>query len=107
MYSRRVVGWAMSPSMDRPLATTALTMALTHRRPRSGLIHHTDQGCQYAATCYRQVLAQNGLAARMRRAGDTDDKAGGGGFFCPLRKNRGQARTFHTPSAGEGPLFGV
>src|SRR2546427_11032638 len=76
LYSRRVVGWAMSPRMDRTLATTALTMALTHRRPRSGLIHHMDQGCQYAATCYRQVLAPHGLGASMSRRGNCYDNAG-------------------------------
>jgi putative transposase len=53
LYSRRVVGWAMSPRIDRTLATTALTMALTHRQPQPGLIHNTDQGAQYAATAYR------------------------------------------------------
>lgn len=44
LYSRRVIGWAMSRKPDQHVALTALQMALTHRLPRPGLIHHTDQG---------------------------------------------------------------
>src|SRR5256712_11676656 len=105
LYSRRVVGWAMSPRMDRTLATTALTMALTHRRPRSGLIHHTDQGCQYAATCYRQGPAPHGLVASMSLRGDCYDNAGGGRFFCTLKKELVDGRTFYTPDEAQGPVF--
>ena len=46
LYSRRVVGWAMSAKPDQHVVARALTMALTHRRPAPGLLHHTDQGAQ-------------------------------------------------------------
>jgi len=105
LYSRRVVGWAMSPRMDRTLATTALTMALTHRRPRSGLIHHTDQGCQYAATCYRQVLAQHGLVASMSRRGNCYDNAVAESFFSTLKNELVHDRTFHTRDEAQGHVF--
>src|SRR5438132_11560976 len=75
LYSRRVVCWAMQARADRTLATDALTMALLPRQPPLGLIHHTDQGCQYAATTYRQVLAQHGLVASMSRRGNCYDNA--------------------------------
>lgn len=52
LYSRRVVGWAMSATMYLAVID-ALTMAIEHRQPRPGLIHHTDQGVLYATTAYR------------------------------------------------------
>jgi transposase InsO family protein len=49
LFSRRVVGWATSRNVDRHLALAALDMALTHRRPTTGLIHHSDRGSTYAS----------------------------------------------------------
>ena len=46
LYSRRVVGWAMAAKQDETLVHQALVMAVTHRRPKAGLLHHSDRGCQ-------------------------------------------------------------
>ena len=46
LYSRRVVGWAMAPRQDEELVRRALAMAVTHRKPEAGLLHHSDRGCQ-------------------------------------------------------------
>jgi len=105
LYSRRVVGWAMSPRMDRTLATTALTMALTHRQPQPGLIHHTDQGAQYVATLYRQVLAQHGLVASMSRRGNCYDNAVAESFFSTLKNELVHDRRFHTRDEAQGQVF--
>jgi transposase InsO family protein len=56
LFARRVVGWAMSADIGGALVTQALEMALTRLRARHGLIHHTDQGRQYADGAYRRVL---------------------------------------------------
>ncbi len=47
LFSRKVIGWAMRPTMDTPLVADALRMALRDRQPPAGLLHHSDQGCQY------------------------------------------------------------
>ena len=56
MFSRRVVGWALSDSLHRQLAIDALQMALLTRRPPPGLIHHSDRGSQYCSIDYQAVL---------------------------------------------------
>ena len=55
-YSRRLVGWAMGPTLDTSLPLAALQMALRQRQPAAGLIHHSDRGVQYASTGYRRTL---------------------------------------------------
>ena len=105
LYSRRVVGWAMSPRADRALATDALTMALRHRQPQPGLIHHTDQGCQYVATAYRQVLALHGLVASMSRRGNCYDNAVAESFFSTLKNELVHDRTFLTHDEARSQVF--
>src|SRR5207247_5580839 len=56
LFSRRVVGWAMAAQPRQQLTHSALSMALAHRRPAAGLIHHTDRGVQYSARLYREQL---------------------------------------------------
>ena len=65
LYSRRVVGWAFGTELTAALARAALQMALHHRRPSSGLLHHSDRGSQYASADYRALLATHGLVASM------------------------------------------
>ena len=59
LYSRRIVGWAMSDSLHRQLVIDALQMALTVRQPPSGLLHHSDQGSQYASDDYQALLTKH------------------------------------------------
>ena len=56
LYSRRIVGWAMSEHIDTQLILAAWGMALTHRQPPAGLVFHSDRGCQYASADYRHAL---------------------------------------------------
>jgi putative transposase len=56
LYTRRIVGWAMSDRMTSDLTVSALNMALQRRRPATGLIHHSDQGSQYTDQTYRALL---------------------------------------------------
>ena len=85
LYSRKVVGWAMSARINTALVLQALTMALDQRRPSAGLIHHTDRGAIYAAAAYRQQLAAAGLAASMGRTGDCYDNAVAESFFSTVK----------------------
>jgi putative transposase len=75
LYSRRVIGWAMSKRIDQKLTQRALDMALTQRRPDHGLIHHTDRGSQYAAHAYQAELERAVAITRMSRKGNCWDNA--------------------------------
>src|SRR5436305_13835588 len=61
VFSRRVIGWAMSQILDAPLAIAALRMALGQRRPAPALIVHSDRGAQFASAAYREILVQHHL----------------------------------------------
>lgn len=102
LYSRRVVGWAMSERIDQQLVLDALNMALLQRRVKPGLIHHTDQGRQYSSAAYLAVLKQHGMIASMSRRGNCYDNAVAESFFSSLKnelihhnsfRTRGEART--------------
>jgi putative transposase len=75
LWSRCVVGWATAPTLHATLAVRALRMALQHRRPPPGLLHHSDRGVQYASGEYRALLAAAGLEASMSRKGNPYDNA--------------------------------
>jgi putative transposase len=105
LYSRRVVGWAMQARADRTLATDALAMAVQHRRPQPGLLHHTDQGCQYAATAYRQILTRHGLVASMSRRGNCYDNAVAESFFSTLKNELVHDHTFQTRDEARSQVF--
>jgi putative transposase len=70
LFSRRVVGWAMSSTMATSLVLSALDMALGNRSPSAGLVHHSDRGSQYASAAYRHALHQDGITASMSRRGN-------------------------------------
>jgi transposase InsO family protein len=75
MFSRKLVGWALSHLMTQELTLEALHMALGWRDPPTGLLHHSDQGMQYAADDYRRTLAARGIEVSMSRKGDCWDNA--------------------------------
>ena len=84
VYSRRVVGFAMSTRNDEALTLSALQMALEQRQPKPGLMHHTDRGTTYASGTYQDVLAQRGIVCSMSRRGDCWDNAVAESFFSTL-----------------------
>lgn len=75
LWSRRVVGWSTGPSLQSCLVVAALRMALRHRQPPKGLLHHSDRGVQYASAQHRAVLAAAGIDSSMSRAGNPYDNA--------------------------------
>ena len=85
LCSRKVVGWAMSDRNDEPLVSAALRMAISHRQPPAGLIHHTDRGVLYSSGNYRRLMAAHGLLASMSRHGDCYDNACAESFFSTLK----------------------
>jgi putative transposase len=105
LYSRRVVGWAMSERIDTALATGALNMALARRKPQRGLIHHTDRGCQYASHDYRRLLRGIGAECSMSRKGDCWDNAVAESFFASLRKELTNRVVFSTRDDARSSVF--
>ena len=75
LFSRKIVGWAISDRMKRGLAMEALRRAIALRRPLPGLIHHSDRGSQYCSHDYRRLVADNGLIASMSGRGNCFDNA--------------------------------
>src|SRR5215207_8508877 len=69
-WSRRVVGYAISRSIDARLTIAALNAAVRSRTPPAGCVHHSDRGSQYAALAYRKLLAEHKLAGSMGRRGN-------------------------------------
>lgn len=74
-FSRRCIGWAIAEHMRAELTIEALNMAIRRRRPKAGLIHHSDQGVQYAAFDYTTILIDHGIVPSMSRAGTPTDNA--------------------------------
>jgi putative transposase len=85
LFSRKVVGWAMSDRIDSVLATDALRMAQNTRRPNHGLLHHSDQGSQFTGQIYQQVLGDMGCQVSMNRTGECYDNATMESFFATLK----------------------
>lgn len=88
LYSRKIVGWAMAPSMPAELVCAALQMAISLRQPKPGLIVHTDRGSQYASQLHRDLLARHELVASMSRKGNCWDNSVMERFFLNLKMER-------------------
>lgn len=101
LYSRFVVGWALSAVNDRHLAMRALDMALRRRRPGEGLLHHTDQGSPYGSDDYQRILASKGIVCSMSRRGNCHDNAPVESFFATLKKELGERFLNHGTAKAE------
>ena len=84
-WSRRVVGYAISRSIDARLVVVALKAAINARDPPRGCVHHSDRGSQYASEAYRSVLRKYGLAGSMGRRGNPYDNAKAESFMKTLK----------------------
>jgi len=89
LFSRFVVGWAISAINDRHLALRALDAALKRRCPDSGLMHHSDQGSPYASEDYQTVLEAQGITCSMSRRGNCYDNAVMESFFSSVKSELG------------------
>jgi putative transposase len=103
LYSRFVVGWALSAVNDRHLTIKALDMALRRRCPQIGLLHHSDQGSTYASEDYQDVLEAHGITCSMSRRGDCYDNAAMESWNSTLKSEVGER--FESPAAAKAKLF--
>jgi transposase InsO family protein len=84
-FSRRCIGWALQRTLEAALVLEALRMALTERRPRPGLVHHSDRGVQYASRDYTAQLEQHGIRISMSRRATPYDNAQAESFMKTLK----------------------
>jgi len=103
LFSRMVVGWALSAANDRHLALRALEQALRRRCPEAGLLHHTDQGSPYASEDYQRVLAAHGIVCSMSRRGNAHDNAAMESWFSTMTFELGDR--FETHADAKAKLF--
>ena len=85
LFARRAVGNAVSPNIDATLCLEALRMAIAHRNPPKGIIHHSDRGVQYASHEYVETLLKNGFRISMSRKGNPYDNATAESFIKTLK----------------------
>jgi putative transposase len=105
LFSRRVVGWSMSTSLETTFCLDALAMALRTRKPPAGLVHHSDRGCPYASAAYREALKESGLVCSMSRKGDCWDNAVAESFFATLKGELVDHADFATRAEARTAIF--
>ena len=105
LYSRKIVGWAMSQSIDTFLILKALGMALLHRDPPKDLLFHSDRGVQYASADYRAALDRAGLVPSMSRRGNCYDNAFIESFWSTLKMEMIYRRQFDSRRQAELAIF--
>ena len=105
LYSRKIVGWAMSERIDTALVLKALGMALLHRHPPRELLLHSDRGVQYASGDYRGALGQAGLVASMSRKANCYDNAFMESFWSTLKLELVYRRDFVSRTHARTEIF--
>jgi putative transposase len=105
LYSRRIVGWAMSHSLERHLVIAALHMAIKMRQPPPGLLHHSDRGSQYASEEYQALLTQHQMQCSMSRAGNCYDNAPTESFFGTLKTELVHHCQYQTQAEAKTDIF--
>ncbi len=105
VFTRRVVGWAMSRILDAPLVMAALRMALKRRQPAAKLLIHSDRGSQFASAAYRRLLAEHGLVASMSRPANCYDNAFIESFWSTLKYEVVYHQRFATYAAARTAIF--
>ena len=105
VFSRKVVGWAMKDRLTLPLVLDALEMAVRRQKPGPGLLHHSDQGCQYAAHEYQKTLTHLGMVPSMSRRGQCWDNALMESFFHTLKTEHVYHERFATKAQAKSSVF--
>lgn len=96
LYTRMIVGWSMDARMTRELVINALRMAYFRRRPKAGLLHHSDRGSQYASHDYQAELARYGMRVSMSRKSNCWDNAPMESFFNSMKNERTHGQRYAT-----------
>jgi putative transposase len=107
-FTKKIVGWAMEDNMRTEVTSKALWMVVLQERPRSGLIHHSDRGSQYASDQYRGLIEQFGIKASTSRCGNWCALAPMESFWASLKKEQVHHQHYETRDAAcEIPASGT
>lgn len=104
-YSRRIVGWAMADHLRSELVIDALQMAVTRRRPDAGLVHHSDQGCQYTSLIFTRRCRGVGIDVSTGSKGDCFDNAVLESFHATIKKELIYRRSWPTKAEARTAVF--
>ena len=105
LYSRQVIGWSMANHMKTKLINNALTMAIWKKKPRRGLIWHSDRGSQYASDSHRAILKDHGIIQSMSRKGYCWDNAVAESFFHTLKTELTNHYQFNNHQEAKNVIF--
>jgi putative transposase len=105
LYSRKIVGWSTSQSLETSLVKEALRQALVDRRPAAGLLHHSDRGSQYASSAYRALLHCCHIRPSMSAAGNCYDNAAMESFWSTLKTEWLHQKNFQTHQQARSAVF--
>jgi putative transposase len=105
LFSRRIVGWSMSDTIDSVLVQSAMNMALANRNPSDGLIHHSDRGVQYASGDFQDLLKDNKVTCSMSRKGNCWDNACVESFFGSLKNEWVRGKIYETFDDAKKDIF--
>jgi len=105
LFSRRIVGWAMSARLTADIVVDALEMAIGRREPPRGLLHHSDRGVQYAAHAFRGLLERHGIDCSMSGKGNCYDNAVKESFFHTLKTELCDHEHYRTRDQARASVF--
>lgn len=105
LFSRRIVGWSMKTEMTALLVADALVMAIWRRGRPQTLLHHSDQGSQYASEPFQRLMADHGITCSMSRSGNVWDNAAMESFFSSLKTERIRGRIYRTRDDARADVF--
>jgi len=105
LYSRKVIGWSMKPTMTKELVLDALIMAVWRRQPKQNVIIHSDQGSQFGSDAWLRFCKDNNLSPSMSRRGNCYDNAVIESFFSSLKKEKIRRHIFKTRKDAKAEIF--
>jgi len=105
LFSRKIIGWSMKERLEKQLVIDAFIMALGHRKPVGGLLHHSDRGSQYASKEYQALLERADMSCSMSRKANCWDNAVVESFFSTLKREWVQGKRYRTRSEARADVF--
>jgi len=105
LYSRKIVGWSMREDLEAPLVVDAISMAIARRKPKPGLVHHSDRGSQYTSIAMGRTLRDSKITDSMGSKGDPWDNACAESCISTLKNELVKRRTFATRDQARLALF--
>jgi putative transposase len=105
LYSRKIVGWATQGTLHADLVLQALLAAVWRRKPKPGLVLHSDQGCQFTSDDWQSFLKDHGIVCSMSRRGNCHDNAVAESFYQLIKRERIRRRIYLTREAARSDVF--